>query len=268
MKRGQKYFLTVLLLIFIPFEVFQQNGNSAIQHDPITIGAIIPFAGYWLNDDYYNCILEFKSPRKANELTGCNFIIIPHNTSENVTMICNFHEETYFTKIVNTKNGFEISWIEQGGISQYQIEIQQISKTQIKIADKHFTKVNPSIDKGFFHSSLEQQYLILEEILFKGKYLTTDNNYVEFKKNGEVLGIDDFQYYSPIIFYFNDGGLQVDQVYLGKSEQDKNIKPYGFKFVEDTLRIYKLNCLEFDSTSNSCGVVEFGELFYTLLKKY
>jgi hypothetical protein len=226
----------------------------------------IPFAGYWLNDDYFNCIKEFKSPRKANELKGCNFIIIPQKTNENVTMICDFHEETYLSKISKTKKGFEIAWTEQGGISQKLIGIQVISKTQIKIANRHFTKINPSIDKVFLHSSIEEQYLILEEILFKGKYLKVDNELVEFKKNGEVLGLGNFQYYSPIIFYFNDEGLQVDQLYLGKSGQDKKIEPYGFRFNKDTLEIYKLNCIAFDSTSKRCGEVEFGKLIYKLLK--
>jgi hypothetical protein len=266
MKKSHTYILITVVCSLIPFEVHLQNKNSGPQNDPKPTNVEIPFAGYWLNDDYFNCIKEFKSPRKANELKGCNFIIIPQKTNENVTMICDFHEETYLSKISKTKKGFEIAWTEQGGISQKLIGIQVISKTQIKIANSNFTKINPSIDKGFLHSSIEEQYLILEEILFKGKYLKADKEFVEFKKNGEVLGLGNFQYYSPIIFYFNDEGLQVDQLYLGKSEQDKKIQPYGFRFNKDTLEIYKLSCIAFDSTSKKCGEVEFGKLMYKLLK--
>lgn len=266
MKSSYKQILVIIVLSLLVLEGHLQNKISGLQNDLKTQEVVIPFAGYWLSDEYLNCINEFKSPRKANELKGCNFLIIPQKTSEQVTIICDFHEETYFSKISKTKIGFEISWIEQGSISQKLIEVQVISNTQIKIGNKSFTKINPSIDKGFFHSSIEKRYLILEEILFKGKYLNANNESVEFKQNGEVHGLRSFQYYSPIIYYFNDEGLQVDQVYLGKSEQDKKIEPYGFKFNTDTLEIYKLNCIAFDSTSNKCGEVAFGKLIYKLFK--
>lgn len=268
MKRKVKFSLIIIVLCLISLEASLQNVNNVHLADTVTPEVEIPFAGYWLNDDYYSCIKEFKSPRKANELGGCNFIIIPQRTNEKVTMICDFHEETYFSKISKTKRGFEIEWIEQGGTSKKSIQIQVMSKTQIRIDNKYFTKINPSMNHGFLHSSIEEQYLILEEILFKGKYLKGDNDFVEFKKNGEIHGLGDFQYYSPIVFYFNDEGLQVDQVYLGKSDQDKMIEPYGFKFNKDTLEIYKLNCIAFDSTSKRCGEVDLGKLIYKLVKKF
>jgi hypothetical protein len=188
--------------------------------------------GCWITEDYFNSINEFKSPQKAQD--GSLFFVIYDTTRNETMMIYNFHE----------------------GAPQSLKDIQVISPTTIKLADKIFVRIN-ALPK-------ENNYRILEEILFKGRYTTTEGEKVEFKNNGQVEGLGNFHFYSALIDYY-DEGRQVDQVLFWKESKDKS-EYYGFEFKADTLELYKLHCLEFDGTSNACGVVEFGQLIYKLYK--
>ena len=190
----------------------------------------ISFAGSWICEDYFKNINEFKSPMKAQD--GSMFIFISDTALKEAMMIYNFHE----------------------GAPQSLDSIQFLSPTKIKLAGKTFLKINPiQIEYG--------SYRILEEILFKGSYTNAEGKNVEFKNNGQVEGLDNFHFYSPSIDYF-DAGMQVDQVQFGTSE--KELSPFGFKFNKDTLELYKLNCLTFDSTDKRCVEVENGQLAYKL----
>ena len=124
------------------------------------------------------------------------------------------------------------------------------------MGDKTFVKINSS-------KKLDTEQ-ILEEILFKGKYTNSEGKTIEFKPNGQIVGLDKFHFYDPIIDYF-DEGMQVDQIRIGNSQNELDY--YGFKFNKDTLSLYKLNCIEFDSTSNNCGIVEYGQLIHKLWRQ-
>jgi hypothetical protein len=108
------------------------------------------------------------------------------------------------------------------------------------------------------------QPTILEEVLFRGHYQGDNGLHVEFTGNGEVSGLGNFKTYSAYVDYA-DQAMQVDQIGLGSSKDSE--KNYGFRFNHDTLRIYKLKCLEFDSINNVCAVLDFGDLEYKLIKK-
>ena len=205
----------------------KEGKNKYTSSDTTAFDTSFSLAGSWLSEDYYNSINLYKSPRKAQD--NSEYIFIPDSLPANATLIYNFHE---------------------GGTVSLKA-IQKISWEKIKINDKTFVKINP----------LHEKYMILEEILFKGVYKSIDGKDVEFKNTGEVVGLDNFHYYLPMIDYF-DVASDVDQVDLGST--DKNTVRFGFKFNQDALEIYKLNCLTYEE--KQCVEVGFGELAYKLWK--
>jgi hypothetical protein len=52
---------------------------------------------------------------------------------------------------------------------------------------------------------------------------------------------------------------------LGQNNND--LEYFGFKFIQDTLELYNLNCLNFDSTDNRCVEVELGQQTHKLWRK-
>lgn len=227
----------------------KQNNNSELSE---TVDDHIPFAGSWVNEEYLNSIRQFKSPKQAQG--EALFTVMPDKMQQHTMMITGFHEGGPYLEVVKGLHGFEL-WYTEGTRALYGI-IEIISETKIKIDKTIFVKVNAAKD--------EDRELIVEELLFKGTYQTGDGKKVELKKNGTLLGFSEFYYYRVMDDYY-DVGSQVDQLLLGKSKTDA--EPFGFKFNNDTLKIYQLNCLAFDSTSNTCGIVEFGALKFVLVKE-
>jgi len=230
------------------------DETAVLSSDFKQLDTTISFSGCWLSEDYYNSLRQFKSPKKAQD--GSRFMVIPDRTLKQTIMIYNFHEGGSFLKILKHGNNYEIWEVQEDSLKQRLNNVEVISATRIKFDNKTFVKINPP--------KKEDTYQILEEILFKGQYTNSDGQLIYFKPNGQLIGLDNFKYYNPIIDYF-DAAMQVDQVGLGSSQQD--IDWYGFKFNKDTLELYKLNCLTFDSTDKRCVEVEFGQLTYKLWRK-
>ena len=216
---------------------------------------LVSFSGYWLSENYYNSIKEFKSPRKAQE--GSTFLYIPDTLGlPNITRIISFHMGDDKLKIVKKANKYYLYKYYAAGIAPYNEEIKNVSSTKITIGGKNFIKISPV--------KTNEGELILEEILFKGHYVTKEGKEIEFKTNGQIIGLDSFEYYSPLIDYF-DAGLDVDQIKLGKTEN--KMDKFGFKFFGDTLEINKLNCIDYDSVYKTCNQVALGKIVYRLIKK-
>jgi len=220
---------TILIILILGVLISCSSNNGQVNSNTTTN----PLEGCWISEDYFNSIKEFKSPLKAQN--GSLFFVISDTTHNEVMMSYNFHE----------------------GAPETLNNLQIISPTKIKLADKNFVRINP------LHREYDY-YRILEEILFKGRYTTTEGKRIEFKNNGQVEGLEEFHFYEPLIDYF-DEGCQVDQIRFMKESREFG-EYYGFKFKADTLELYKLHCLEFDSVSKMCGVVEFGQLIYRLHK--
>lgn len=214
----------------------------------------ISFTGHWLCKDYFDGIRNFKSPKKSQD--NSNYIYIPDRTLKQTMMISNFHEGGPTLTILSNANKYELWEITEDSLTQRIDMIDIIDDNNIKIGNRTFVKINPlENDKGT---------MILEEILFKGIYTNSDGATIEFKNNGQVSGIENSEVYEPIIDYF-DMGMDVDQIGLGKNKND--LEYFGFKFNQDTLELFKLSCVTFDSTNNRCEEVEFGQLTHKLWKK-
>jgi len=262
--------LLIILMIALFFACASsyrhQNNNVASSLLDIKSESI-PIAGIWVSENYINSLKEKKSPRIAQQ-GNCLLIIIPERTNEKTSIMDGFHDDFDYYSILKNQNRFEIWETHDNSLSKLEYIIEVISSSKIKIGETILIKIDPFKVKDVLHNGLKEEILIQEELLFKGIYLTSDGKKVEFKKNGQINGLDSFYYYKPINDY-HDEGMQVDQLILVKSQKNiewKDLEYYGFKFICDTLELYKLNCLEFDSTSQNCGVVELGKLEYKLWK--
>lgn len=233
----------------------QVNNSNNAKDDFKTLDCEIPFTGYWLSEDYFNSIQKYKSPKKAQEEATGNFIFIPDRTIKPTMMIYGFHEGSEPLMVLKKDEQFQL-WGKTYDTLQFVNEIETLSKDRIKIDKNAFVKVNVQ--------TREQVYQILEEILFKGTYTNVKKEIIMFKNNGELTGLGNFAYYRIVDDYM-DEGMQVDQIEL--SEGNKDPESYGFKFKGDTLEIYQLNCLAFDSVSQQCGEVAYGQLLHKMWRK-
>jgi len=226
----------------------------------------IPIAGCWVSENYFHSIKKNKSQKNAQN--NSLLIIIPEKCNEKTTIMENFHDDFEYFTILKNHSKYEVWEIHDYQKAKFYYTIEVISSTKIKIGDTILVKIDPLRIKDFYHNGLKNEILVQEELLFKGEYITSDNKKVVFKKNGEIIGLDGFYYYAPNNDYYDEGS-QVDQVCLIKSEKNigwKDLENYGYKFNKDTLELYKIKCVEFDSISHNCGIVEFGELKYKLRK--
>jgi len=250
--------ISTAILLFVFLVACSSNEQKGrVQRDIKKFDTNIPFAGYWVSEDYLKSINEFKSPRKAQFDDKAEAISIPERTLKPTLRIYGFHEGDASLTVLKNENKYELWQIEKDSINKYINDIEMISQNKIKINNRNFTKITAS--------GKDANKLILEEILFKGYYTSEKWENIEFKNDGRLLGLDSFHFYSPLIDYAGDEGLNIDQIILSKDK--KNQEWFGFKFNKDTLNLYKLKCLAFDSTSKNCGEVDFGKLVYKLWRK-
>ncbi|MDQ3109190.1 MAG: hypothetical protein M3R17_04785 [Bacteroidota bacterium] len=258
-----KLITTIFLLLAIGLLSSCSSNEPKETTDSVNTGTtdikkndtLLPFSGYWVNEEYYNSINKFKSPRKAQD--NGEFIFIPERALKPTMMITGFHEGGPYLAVVKGADDFQLWEMQDDSLTGKLNNITIVAENKIKIGNTSFIKINPEADD-------EQGALVLEEILFKGIYTNAEGEIIEFKNNGEISGLADYQTYKPVIDYIGPG-MQVDQV--GFSRQGKEPEMFGFKFSNDTLNIYKLNCTTRDAASKECAEVEFGKLAYQLWRK-
>ena len=244
---------TTLLSCVSDTKPAQQSVAPAIHFK--TNSVPVPFAGNWISETYLRDIKEHQSPRKAQETIEECYIQLPDQTLRTSTMVINFHEGISDLVMVSNNGAFQL-WEKTGDtLSNVKYTIKAIAADSIKIGDKLFVKINSS--------SAGNEPRILEEILFKGTYITKKGEHIEFKSNGEVSGFGNYKYYKPLTDYF-DAGLQIDQVGLG--ETAGKMEYFGFKFKRNKLELYKLKCDAYDEADNRCVEVSYGIKQYELQK--
>jgi len=212
-----------------------------------TLDTIVPFSGFWVNEFYINNIKKNKSPRLSQNVDE-SCITIPNKTLQVTRMVAGFHEGAADMIVVKKNDNFYFYYKYDDTIRNLAYDIQIVSKNEIKIGKNTFIKT-------------EEKFL--EDILFSGKYLDSIGVEVQFTKDGQIIGLDSFKLYEPIYDYI-DAGMDVDQIGLGTNQG--KIKYYAFRFNRDTLLIYDLRCLTYDSTNKSCVIVDFGNQKYKLIK--
>ena len=220
-----------------------------------SVSAPVPYSGSWISKDYLQIINKDQSPRKAQETSEEVFITLPANTLKPATMIYNFHEAMDNLVLLNRNGNFELWEKQNDSLVSAKYTIEKLADDTIKIGGKTFVKINPDLSGD--------QPRILESLLFAGKYTNKKGEPVEFKRNGEVTGLGKYNFYLPVIDYF-DAGLQVDQVGLGVTREKMDY--FSFKFQKDKFDIYTLKCKEVDPVDKRCVDVTFGTKVYELQK--
>ena len=251
MKIHIPLFLVLLLGSCKPSAPQDTQAVSETKLAPDT--SAIPFAGNWLNETYYKAIMQNKSPRAAQELVEEVFIQVPARMNEKTEMIYGFHESGPELQLLHHA-GLYTFWELQGDtLDRKAFDVKIVDSTHLQIGDQPFVRIYPL--NGPY------QPLILEEILFKGTYKASKKEQVEFKNNGQVVGLGKYKYYTVLTDYM-DAGLQIDQVGLGET-MDK-WEYYGFKFKPKGLELYEIKCKVMDEAENRCVDVDFGKLAYSL----
>ena len=243
-----KFYITLLIIGIVCSCTSQDKQKVKQQTQKFNVlDTIVPFSGFWVNEQYINNIRKNKSPRLSQGINE-SCITIPNKTLQVTRMVGGFHEGAADMIVTKQNDNFYFYYKYNDTIRNLAYNIQIVSKEKIIIGNNAFIKT----DKKF-----------LEELLFSGKYLDTLRDEVEFTKDSHVNGLDSFKFYDPIYDYV-DAGMDVDQI--GFATTKDKFKYYAFKFNQDTLLIYDLKCLNYDSTNKFCANVAFGDLKFKLTK--
>jgi len=224
-----------------------QEAAAPVKAEPV------PFAGDWLNEKYYNLIRDKHSPRDAQEKVERVFIRIPSHMNDTTVMVYGFHESGPELVVVKKDKSYGLFEIQGDSVA---FPVHVISPDTVELGKEKFIRIHSA------HGSYGEA-LILEEILFKGKYKLTGGGDVEFDHAGKVTGLGDYKYYQVLTDYL-DAGLDVDQVWLGKTKD--SMDHYGFKANDKTIKIFNLKCLAYNKVDKRCDQVNFGKLTYTLTR--
>jgi hypothetical protein len=220
-----------------------------------TPAAEIPFHGSWIAEAYYNSIQKDKSPRLAQELVDECFIHILPTKKDSAYMGYSFHEAGPKMRLVEENGKFTYWSVQADTLVEQVFTIDYTDPNVLLLNDVRFVKINPTY--------IQNSPLIMEALLFKGKYKKSDGGEVVFTEGADVTGLDNFTQYHVRMDYM-DAGLQIDQVGF-KAPGGKPIY-YGFKYKGDVLELYEIKCLERDKQSGVCQLVDFGKKLHTLTR--
>lgn len=216
----------------------------------------VSLKGLWVNKAYVDTLLLTHSPQAAQNVGYPTCLYFFDTVEPSVFVELGFHEGTWWSVV----RSHDTVMLCDSGAKRNLGKIETISPEELRFGQQRFIKLkHPNRDS--------YDDAIVEELLFAGSYTTKEGATIRFSPDGRIEGWEDtIRYFVPFADY-EGPGLNVDQVELG-ANKDK-LKQYAFKFDKDTLLIYTLKCLEgYDSTDNSCGVVDFGDLKWKLLKRH
>jgi hypothetical protein len=216
-----------------------------------TFRSALEFAGVWVNEIYVDSIRKNRSPRKDQGVSK-SCINIPDSTLKTTSMISGFHEGGADMVIVKDGNRYQFY---DPDLKTPRDIIEPISSHRLRIGNQYFQKLeHPDMEK--------HEWGILNEILFGGKYQNQDGKEVIFGIDGHIQGLDSVDYYQPHADYTEEEDLGVDRISMGRSREDVHV--YGYQFDKDTLFIYYIDCLQYDSIAHECGLEKIGGLRWKL----
>jgi len=233
--------------------IAEESPSGRTPPDFKTFHTALGFAGAWVNQIYVDSIRKNRSPRQDQWISE-SCINIPDSTLKTTSMISGFHEGG--AEMVVVKDGNRYQFYDPEFKTPKDI-IEPMSPDRLRIGNQYFQKLKQPDMKKY-------EWGILNEILFDGKYQSQDGKEVVFGINGHVKGLDTVTYYQPHADYTGEQDLGVDRISMGHSQE--NVHEYGFQFNKDTLLIYHIDCLQYDSMAHECGLEKLGELSWKLQK--
>lgn len=218
-----------------------------------TLDTALSFAGVWVNENYFDSIRNNRSPR-LDQGIGKSCIIIPDRTLQETRMVWGFHDGA--GPMVVVKDGQTYLFYDPELKLPFDT-IRPLMSSRLRIGDQYFQRLNhPDTSKN--------DWGILEEILFSGKYQKEDGEDVVFGRNGHITGLGAVSYYEPEMDYADRADRQIDGIKLGQSHE--KLKEYAFRFDKDSLLIYTIICLRYNVGERTCDSSKLGELMWKFKK--
>jgi hypothetical protein len=219
-----------------------------------TLDTALSFAGFWVNETYIDNIRKTKSPLRSQEVEE-SCIIIPSRTLQITRMIAGFHEGAEDMVIVKDHDMYKLY---DAGLTNLRRELEIISPSRIRIGDQYFSRLA-------HYDTTVQNFGILEELLFNGRYERENKGEVVFTVDGRVQGLDSFARYSPVIDYTDGSLVEFDLVNMGTGRNKG--QEYGYRFNGDTLHIFRTTCATGNSEGRYCDSIVAGPALYKLVRK-
>jgi hypothetical protein len=226
--------------------------QAAVLRPFMKLDTLVPFSGVWVNEIYIQNIHHSRSPRQSQGvMESC--INIPSRTLQVTSMISGFHEGAADMVIVKDGENYKFY---SADLTLFRYDILPLQDGRIRIGDQYFIRMQQP-------DTTRSDWGILEEFLFGGKYVDERGQPVVFALNGQLSGLDTFAYYIPQIDYTTDA-QQVDHIRLGRTA--RHLEDFGFRFDKDSLIIYSVNCLQYNSDEKQCDSEALGERLHTLVR--
>ena len=214
-----------------------------------TLDTVLSFAGVWVNETYFEKIARTRSPRLSQGIDK-SCIIIPDSTLEATNMVGGFHDGGATMVVVKDDKRYQFYNSE---LNLPLDTIEPVSATRLRIGKDYFRLLeHPDRDKP--------DWGILEEMLFSGKYQDEGGREVVFSADGSVRGLTGVSFFEPVIDYSDREDRQVDRIRMGSNM--KALGDYGFLFRGDTLQIYTIKCLRYNT--EGCDSAALGKMRWQL----
>ncbi|HTA28802.1 MAG TPA: hypothetical protein VK809_13505 [Bacteroidia bacterium] len=238
--------LTIIFFLVISISSCHNKADNTNDISKAILNdTIIPFNGTWASEAYIRILKTTKSPRLSQD--SGYFIQIPKSYKDK-TFPYLYHEAGGEYHIIKHGTSFYLKSIDNASDSTEIIVADNGNK--LKIWNEVFIKTKDSCG-------------VPEDILFKGNY-KLNGKPVTFNANGTIVGLDSIKFYAIENDYIGPGFGDLDVVYLGKTSKEK--QTHSFLFKADTLFIYKIKCLEIDSSNGDCLDIANDKLRYTLIR--
>lgn len=211
-------------------------------------------SGEWVNTKYLNAVRKTKSAKISQDACIHSFIRFTNDTA---LFVYSLHEGISVKISMLKQNSFICNFPEN-------------IKTKLYISnDTLFFYENGTKESFFKYDIYANEDMLNDRLLnkeiFSGEYTIIDslNKKLIFQEDGTVTGF--WNYKSFFIQYdYIDAGCNLDILYLRVEPIDRY--EYTWQFKNDTLQIYKLDCIEYDSINKLCLETKKGKLIYRLLK--
>ena len=233
------------------------DRSAAARPAFMSLDTVLPFPGLWVNTAYVESIRKTLSPRASqNAGDGKSFITMPERTLQTTSWIYGFHEGGEGVIVVKDGPRYKLY---RSDTSKFISEITPLPGGRLRIGDQTFVQLqhpdSTVYDKG-----------IIEELLFAGKYLDEQGRTVTFETNGRVTGLDTFTHYQPQCDYV-ENREDFEELFLGRQLEIMHMTRFGYEIKKDSLIIYQLQCMDFDSVGKYCDSAVFVRRLRTLVRQ-
>lgn len=209
----------------------------------------IPFdeliKGTWINIKYHKALTETKSAKKAQNAAYLTAVIINEQVAH---LVYNLHE------------GVTRDYRLEGNKAKMFKETATRDRFNRLVIthDEYGTDTLFKVDNGTINF---ENYI--GEVLFKGNYKNVETGKIlSFESNGKVSGMFPWNKYNVRIDYF-DMALDIDLIEFSSDLEQIRLT---WEFSEDTLKLFKVNCVKWHETTGDCMKISKGEAVNQYIK--